>query len=183
MYSVYDKWPKTAQECYNKNIPKVDIRDINHVVFAGMGGSGAIGDIFSSILSKSQIHVSIVKGYHLPKTVDSRTLVICTSISGETNETLSILENHKKSKGKFIAFSSGGRMEDYSKKNCIEFYKIKKEHSPRASYLDFLYSTLNALEEILPINESEIQESIRFLFETKNKIDTDNLNEGNEACW
>ena len=181
MYSVYDRWPKIAEESYSKKIPKIDIKDINHVVFAGMGGSGAIGDIFSSILSKNQIHVSIVKGYHLPKTVNSRTLVVCTSISGETNETLSILENHKNSTGKFIAFSSGGKMEDYSKKNNIEFYKIKKEHSPRASFLGFLYSTLNVLEEIIPISESEVKESIRHLFQTKNKIHTHSLNSENEA--
>ena len=181
MYSVYDNWPKIAEESYSKKIPKIDIKDINHVVFAGMGGSGAIGDIFSSILSKSQIHVSIVKGYHLPKTVNNRTLVVCTSISGETNETLSILKNYKNSEGKFITFSSGGKMEDYSKKNNIDFYKIKKEHSPRASFLGFLYSTLNVLEEIIPINESEVRESVRHLVQTKNKIDTHSLNAENEA--
>ena len=38
-----------------------------------MGGSGTIGDIFSSILSKTDVHVSIVKGYELPKTVDEKT--------------------------------------------------------------------------------------------------------------
>jgi len=30
-----------------------------------MGGSGAIGDVFSSILSKTNIHVNVVKGYLL----------------------------------------------------------------------------------------------------------------------
>ena len=106
MHSVYDKWPKNAEISWNKEITKLDIRDVNHVVFAGMGGSGTIGDIFSSILSKNQIHVSVVKGYHLPKTVDERTLVVCTSISGNTTETLSILEKCRNSAGKFIAFSS-----------------------------------------------------------------------------
>ena len=37
-----------------------------------MGGSGAIGDIFASILSKTKIHVSIVKGYLIPKTVNTK---------------------------------------------------------------------------------------------------------------
>ena len=31
------------------------LKDIDHIVFAGMGGSGAIGDIFSAILSKTKI--------------------------------------------------------------------------------------------------------------------------------
>ena len=80
MYARYDEWPKIAEESYNKDVPKVELRDIDHVVFAGMGGSGTIGDIFSSILSKRQIHVTVVKGYHLPKTVNDKTLVVCTSI-------------------------------------------------------------------------------------------------------
>ena len=61
-----------------------------------MGGSGAIGDLFSAILSKTDIHVSLVKGYLLPKTVDKNTLVIVTSVSGNTDETLTVLESTKK---------------------------------------------------------------------------------------
>jgi glucose/mannose-6-phosphate isomerase len=181
MYARYDEWPKIAEESYNKDIPKVELRDIDHVVFAGMGGSGTIGDIFSSILSKRQIHVTVVKGYHLPKTVNDKTLVVCTSVSGNTNETLSILDECKNSKGKFIAFSSGGMMEEFCKKNTINHYKIQKIHSPRVSCLSFLYSTINALEEIIPINKFEIKESIDLLNQTKNKIDSKNLNAENQA--
>ena len=181
MYARYDEWPEVAEESYNRDIPKVDLKDIDHVVFAGMGGSGTIGDIFSSILSKRQIHVTVVKGYHLPKTIDDRTLVVCTSISGNTNETLSILNEHKNSNGKFVAFSSGGIMEEFCRKNTINHYKIEKIHSPRASCISFLYSALNALEEIIPINKLEIKESIDLLNQTKNKIDSQNLNEKNEA--
>jgi len=181
MYARYDEWPEVAEESYNRDIPKVDLKDIDHVVFAGMGGSGTIGDIFSSILSKRQIHVTVVKGYHLPKTIDDRTLVVCTSISGNTNETLSILNEHKNSNGKFVAFSSGGIMEEFCRKNTINHYKIEKIHSPRASCISFLYSALNALEEIIPINKLEIKESIDLLNQTKNKIDSQNLNTKNEA--
>jgi len=181
MYATYDEWPEIAKESYQKEVSKLDIKDIDHIVFAGMGGSGTISDIFSSILSKTNIHVSIVKGYLLPKTVDKNTLVICTSVSGNTKETLSILENYKNSQAKFASFSSGGMMEEFCKKNTIKHYKIEKIHSPRASFLSFLYSTLNVLEEIIPINRSEIKESIDFLNQTKNKIDSKNLNTKNEA--
>ena len=174
MFKIYEKWPEIAKESYQKEVSKLDIKDIDHIVFAGMGGSGTISDIFSSILSKTNIHVSIVKGYLLPKTVDKNTLVICTSVSGNTKETLSILENYKNSQAKFVSFSSGGMMEEFCKKNTIKHYKIEKIHSPRASFLSFLYSTLNVLEEIIPINKSEIKESIDFLNQTKNKIDSKN---------
>src|SRR6267143_1031161 len=93
MHKIYDRWPQLARESYESKIDAVDFQCIDHIVFAGMGGSGAIGDIFSSILSKTNIHVSVVKGYVLPKTVDSKTLVVATSVSGNTAETLEILDS------------------------------------------------------------------------------------------
>ena len=72
-------------------------------------------------------------------------------------------------------------MEKYCKSNNIEHYNIKKEHSPRASFLGFLYSTLNILEEIIPISKNDINESINSLNQIKKRIDSNNLNESNEA--
>ena len=90
MFKAYDNWPMLARDAFKKDFSKIDLKDIDHVVLSGMGGSGAIGDIIAAILSREDIHVSVVKGYLLPKTVDEKTLVINTSISGNTKETLSI---------------------------------------------------------------------------------------------
>ena len=181
MYEIYDKWSDRAKESYKNLLPKIDLKNIDHVVFAGMGGSGAIGDVFASILSKMDIHVTVVKGYLLPKTVNENTLVVCTSISGNTDETLTVLQNSNKSDAKFVGLSSGGLMEDYCEKNSVDYYKIEKEHSPRASFIGFLYSTLNILEPIIPISKNEIGESIISLSHTKKEIDSNNLNERNSS--
>ena len=84
MYKIYDEWPKIAEESFNFKHKKIEFRNIKYIVLAGMGGSGAIGDIFSAILSQTNIHVDVIKGYLLPKTVDSKSLVVTTSISGNT---------------------------------------------------------------------------------------------------
>ncbi len=181
MYDAYNRWPDIAEEFYAKNFSKIDIKDINNIVFAGMGGSGTIGDIFSSILSRTDIHVSVVKGYLLPKTVDKNTLVVCTSISGDTQETLSILKNANKINGKFIGLSSGGLMQEFCKKNSVNHFQIGQNHSPRASLLGFLYSALKILEEIIPIDKNEIDESIKELHGVKRRISTDFLDSSNIA--
>ena len=98
MHKIYDKWPEIAEKSFQLDLQPVDFSNVNHIVFAGMGGSGAIGDIFSAILSKAKVHVCVVKGYTLPKTVDSDTLVVTTSISGNTEETLAVLGSAKKSR-------------------------------------------------------------------------------------
>jgi len=108
MFKTYDMWPYIAKESYKQEFSKPEFKDIDHIVFAGMGGSGTIGDVFSSILSNNDIHTSVVKGYLLPKTVDKNTLVVVTSVSGNTQEPLIVLKNSQNSKAKFVAFSSGG---------------------------------------------------------------------------
>ena len=181
MSEVYDRWPQIATDNFSTNFSKVDIKNIDHIVFAGMGGSGTIGDVFASILSKTDIHVSVVKGYLLPKTVDDNTLVVSTSISGNTLETISILKNVEKSNAEFVALSSGGIMEKYCKDKKIKYYKIKQEHSPRASFVAFLYSTLNILEQIVPVKKTDISKSIQSLFNVQKLISSKNLNKTNEA--
>jgi len=181
MSGFYDRWPQIARENFSANFSKVDIKNIDHVVFAGMGGSGTIGDLFASILSKTDIHVSVIKGYLLPKTVDSNTLVVTTSISGNTSETISILKNVEKVDAKFVALSSGGIMEKFCMDKKIKYYKIKEEHSPRASFVGFLYSALNILEQIVPVKKTDISKSIESLFDIQKLISSKNLNKTNEA--
>jgi len=181
MYQVYDKWPQIAKESFDSKLKPVNYSQIDNIIFAGMGGSGTLGDIFSSILSKTNIHVSVVKGYHLPKTADSKTLVIATSISGNTVETLSVLKSALELPCKIIAFSSNGKMENFCEENKIDFRKISMEHSPRASFTRFFYGMLKVLQPILPINKDDIEESLIQLEKLSRKISSKNLNDKNEA--
>tara|TARA_B110000014_G_scaffold125904_1_gene86614 strand:+ start:857 stop:1864 length:1008 start_codon:yes stop_codon:yes gene_type:complete len=181
MFKVYDEWPEIATESFEKKFEKFDIQDIDHIVFAGMGGSGSIGDTIAAILSKKNIHVSNVKGYLLPKTVDSKTLVIATSVSGDTVETLSVIEQAKKTNAKIIGFSSGSKMESYCRSNNIFFQKIPMIHSPRASYTNFLFSILNILEPILPINKNDVNETFMTLKKTRDTIFSGNLDKNNKS--
>ncbi len=181
MHKVYDKWPEIAREAYESDLEPVNFSDIDHIVFAGMGGSGAIGDLFASILSKTNIHVNIVKGYLLPKTVDKNTLVVCTSISGNTTETLTVLESVYKLDCKIIAFSSGGKMESFCNDNSIEYRKILMVHSPRASFVSFVYSILHILDSILPIQKSDVLESLANLEELSSNISSLNLTDDNTS--
>lgn len=181
MYKVYDRWPEISSDTFSNTKNHVDFRNIDHVIFAGMGGSGAVGELMSSVLSKSNLHTCIVKGYLLPKTVDRNTLVVATSISGFTAETLTVLKNASKLGCKIIAFSAGGRMQDYCEKNNLMHQKIVQIHSPRTSYPTAAYSMLAVLGPVFGIKESNIKESIEMLYKTGNKINSNNLSTTNPA--
>ena len=142
MHKIYDMWPQIANTTYNSDIEPIHFDNIDHIVFAGMGGSGAIGDLFSSLLSKSDIHVSVVKGYLLPQTVDKNTLIVATSVSGDTAETLTVLNSTNNLDCNLIAFSSGGKMETFCKNNHTHFRKLDHIHSPRVSFCTYVYSIL-----------------------------------------
>ena len=181
MHEVYDKWHIISRDSYNYDHEPIEFTEIDHIVFTGMGGSGTIGDVFSSILSKTNIHVSVVRGYLLPNTVDSNSLIVNTSISGNTVETLNILDSAKKKNCKIIAISSGGKMEDYCKKYNVNFRKIPQYHSPRASFAGFMYSLLKILGPILPIKQVEIKESITELSKLQSRINSGNLLDDNPS--
>ena len=181
MFKVYDIWPDIAKESYEQEFSKPEFNDIDHIVFAGMGGSGTIGDVFSSILSKNDIHTSVVKGYLLPKTVDENTLVVVTSISGNTHEPLTILENSKNSQAKFIVFSSGGMIKEYALKNKMNYQEIKMEHSPRASLPKYIFSMLKTLESVIPVKKSDVLDTISKMEIVRKNISSNNLNENNTS--
>ena len=181
MFKVYDIWPDIAKESYKQEFSKPEFDDIDHIVFAGMGGSGTIGDVFSSILSKNDIHTSVVKGYLLPKTVDENTLVVVTSISGNTHEPLTILENSKNSQAKFIVFSSGGMIKEYALKNKMNYQEIKMEHSPRASLPKYIFSMLKTLESVIPVKKSDVLDTISKMEIVRKNISSNNLNENNTS--
>ncbi len=181
MYKAYDEWPKSAREAYGRDLGTADFEGVEHIVFSGMGGSGAIGDLFESILSKTSIHVNIVKGYVLPNTVSKNSLVVCISVSGNTIETLSVLKRAHKLNCKLIAFSSGNKVESFCTKNSIIHKKIPVTHSPRASFPSYVYSILNVLGSCLPVSPSDVLESISKLEEISLKISSSNLARGNPS--
>lgn len=181
MHYAYDAWSDLARDAYNSELQPIDFKNIDHVVFSGMGGSGAIGDLFSSMLSKTDIHTTVVKGYTLPKTVDKNTLVVCTSVSGNTDETLSILKKCTELNCKTIGFSSGNTLESICEKNNIEHRQIPITHSPRTSFPSYVFSILKTIRTIVPIREDEISSCLRNLENVKNEIYSKNLSNDNPS--
>ena len=87
----------------------------------------------------------------------------------------------KKLNTKIIAFSDGGKLEEYCKKYGIEYHRIPQFHSPRASLPAYIYTALNVLMPILPITKADVIESITKLEEMEKKISSYNLTRTNPS--
>ncbi len=80
------------------------------VLIAGLGGSAIGGDVTARLAETlSSTPVSVVRNYHLPP-LDSETLVILSSFSGNTEETLAAFQTVAKSPATGIAITTGGRL-------------------------------------------------------------------------
>jgi len=167
MIDTYDKWPEYARDSY-KNSEPLDLPS-DKIVFCGMGGSGIAFDIISSLIPDKDIIIN--KGYFLPKNI-SNSLIIVNSASGNTIETITALKSVSKSKNKVIAFSSGGKIETYCKKNNITYRNYDLKSSPRASIPFSLYTILGTLSESFGIKKAPISNSIKALENSRKKLNS-----------
>ena len=49
MFRVYDIWPEIAKKSFENKYEELDFKNIDHIIFTGMGGSGTIGDVTTNI--------------------------------------------------------------------------------------------------------------------------------------
>ena len=84
-------------------------KDIRNVLICGLGGSGIGGTILTDLVAPEvSIPICATKDYSIPNFVDEHTLVIASSYSGNTEETLFALEKCQAKGAQIACISSGG---------------------------------------------------------------------------
>lgn len=100
--------------------PENDGRDITKVVVAGMGGSALAAGLLKTLFSDElSVPFEVVKNYDLPEYVDFNTLVIASSYSGNTEETLNALKQAKAKSAQLAIVAAGGMLYDQAKNDSI----------------------------------------------------------------
>ncbi len=143
----------------------ITIKRPKRIFFAGMGGSGVAGELVKLLLNKSPIEVHVVRDYFLPGFASEGDLLFVISYSGNTEETLSCYKNGRKRNLSIITLSSGGKLEEISKKNKTEHIKVKSGIPPRLSTPSLFFPILNVLRRngIIKISEKEIDNVVAAL--------------------
>jgi len=107
-------------------------KDLSNIIFAGMGGSAIGADLVKDYLYfESKIPVMVCREYDLPAYVGKSTLVIVSSYSGNTEETLSIYEQARAKGAKIVAISSNGRLKEAAIRDKVSFIEIPRGLPPR----------------------------------------------------
>jgi len=115
----------------------------NKILVCGMGGSALAGEILKIFLKErgAKIKVFIKRNYNLPDWIDKNTLISTVSYSGNTEETISCLKAAKAKKAKIFAISSGGKLQNLSKRYKIPIVLVKKGYPPRLA-IGILFSAI-----------------------------------------
>ncbi len=127
----------TKQLLEAKNIADTAIisndQTINTILVTGLGGSGIGGTILSELIADScSIPILVNKDYFLPAFVNEKTLVIISSYSGNTEETLSAMQIAISKRAQIVCITSGGKVLELAKQHQYDFIEIPGGQPPRA---------------------------------------------------
>ncbi len=126
--------------------PEHDRRTITSVVVTGMGGSALAALVIKALLqSEIKVPFEIVRQYDLPAYVNQHTLVIASSYSGNTEETIAALNQAQKANAQVAIVASGGKLIDIAASMDIAHIAVPNGIQPRMAMIYSLKSILKLL--------------------------------------
>ncbi len=166
MIEIIDDLPQQIEEAVELgSAADFEFKGIKNVCIGGMGGSSIGGELLQNIGAKySKIPFFIVRDYNLPGFVNSKSLVIIVSYSGNTEETLSLM-NQVPNKAKILCVSSNGVVGDRAKEKSLPLISIPKGYPPRGAIAYLFFPILEVLRKsgIIKIKKDDIDEVIGVL--------------------
>lgn len=113
------------------------------ILVCGMGGSAQPADILDIFLKYAKISIPLFvhRDYGLPAIADKKTLVICISYSGNTEETVSAYKEARRKNLKIAAISSGGLLAKLCKQDNVPIAIVPSVFPPRCA-LGYQFSAL-----------------------------------------
>ena len=123
-----------------------DFKGVRQILIAGMGGSAIGADLLAAYIEPlCQVPVFIQRDYTMPAwAAGEQTLVIASSHSGDTEETLSVLEQARQAGCRVLALTTGGRLAESAREAGVPLWQFQHDGQPRAA-VGFSFGLLLAL--------------------------------------
>jgi glucose/mannose-6-phosphate isomerase len=133
---------RTGWEIGKRQALPWNVKKLQNLIYAGMGGSAIAGDLIRSILTDElPIPFTVKRGYELPPFAGKGTLFIASSYSGNTEETLSVAAQAVEKKCSILCMTSGGKLAEMANEKKYPLVTLPKDYPPRAA-LGFSLGTL-----------------------------------------
>ena len=142
-------------------------KDIQWVIIAGMGGSAIGADLLASYCAPlAPVPVVVHRDYGLPLYArGAQTLVICSSHSGITEETLDAFEAARQADCRIVVISTGGKLAELAKANNIPLWTFNHTGQPRAA-VGYSFGLLLALVQrlgFIPDQKDALEDAVAFM--------------------
>jgi glucose/mannose-6-phosphate isomerase len=135
-----------------------NIKDVSNIIVTGLGGSAIGGDLLRSYLQyELNVPMQVNRNYYLPAYANSSTLVIVSSYSGGTEETLSAYGDAKKKGCQIVCVSSGGKLCVMAENDGYLVIKVPKGYQPRCALAFSFIPMLMLLVKLGLIKERDAQ--------------------------
>lgn len=169
------EFPEQCQKAWER-VAKFDLPQgyarPNKVIILGMGGSAIGGELARRLaLGESKMPVWINRDYKLPPLVDKDTLVIASSYSGNTEETLSAFTGALKTPAKKLALTTDGKLKELAEREHIPVFVIDYQAPPRAAFPHSFFPLVGIFQKLGLIKDksADLKETLRVL----TKLSTD----------
>jgi len=108
--------------------------DVRNITVAGMGGSAIGGDFAAALLADElKVPMTVHRDYGLPAYIGRDSLVIASSYSGNTEETLASFEQARKRGAKVLVLTTGGKLADLARASNYPVVTFSYKAQPRAA--------------------------------------------------
>jgi glucose/mannose-6-phosphate isomerase len=158
--------PSGCTDGYRLGLQSPDLPDgegVTAIAVCGVGGSAIAGDVLRALAApRLRLPVVVVRTPELPEFVGPHTLVVATSYSGETSETLELFERAVSRGARLIAIGSGGKLARRAEELGVGRVRVPGGSMPRAAFGSLLLGSLGALEAIgvLPSVAVDLDEAV-----------------------
>lgn len=144
----------------------------DNVMMCGMGGSAISADIvYDLCFEESKIPLKVLKYPAIPKWANSNTLAICSSYSGNTQETISAYHEARLSGCKIVVITAGGVLKELAERNSDTLILMPDDMHPRHSIGFMIGYTLATLSAVGCCDiRSKIRECVPALKEYRDQI-------------
>jgi len=138
------------------------------VIVAGMGGSAIAGDLAADLSGPaSAVPIRVVRDFRIPGLAVSlgsqpKQLVVVCSFSGETEETLSMLDQAQAADARIIAITGGGALARRASEANIPTLAINAPGEPRSAvgYHLLLLASLLDRAGVITVSDQEVEEAV-----------------------
>jgi glucose/mannose-6-phosphate isomerase len=131
MYNKIKDFPKQISDTIDNTNSLSINSDYDKVVIVGMGGSAIAGLIVKDLLP--QINIVIERNYIPNTSINQNTLVIVSSYSGNTEETLSYYHSAKELTNNIFGITAGGKLLEALKDDNKNYYILPEGYPPRSA--------------------------------------------------